>query len=102
MEVVAQVYSSLGVCNATAWELFQKHKVESVSFGNSKYYRKLTVKYIKNRKEESRKAAEQKEKKITVLRQKESQNNLPQATSTSPKQIQPRGIILPSKDTTDS
>lgn len=33
----------LGVCNATAWKLFKKHKVESVLFGNSKYYKKEQI-----------------------------------------------------------
>ena len=59
------------------------------------------VKYIKKRKEESRKAAEQKAKRITVLKQKDNQNNHSQAASTTPKQIQTRDIILPSEDTPD-
>ena len=59
------------------------------------------VKYIKEHKEESRKAAEQKAKKITVLKQKDNQNNHSQAASTTPKQIQTRDIILPSEDTPD-
>ena len=59
------------------------------------------VKYIKKRKEDSRKAAKQNAKKISELKQKESQNNLPQAALTSPKQIQTRDIILPSEDTPD-
>ena len=59
------------------------------------------VKYIKKHKEDSRKAAKQNAKKISALKQKESQNNLPQAALTSPKQIQTRDIILPSEDTPD-
>ena len=59
------------------------------------------VKYIKKRKDESRKAAEQKAKRITVLKQKDNQNNHSQAASTTPKQIQTRDIILPSEDTPD-
>ena len=59
------------------------------------------VKYIKKRKDESRKAAEQKAKRITVLKQKDNLNNHSQAASTTPKQIQTRDIILPSEDTPD-
>ena len=30
-----QACELLGVCNATGWKLFKKHKVESILFGNS-------------------------------------------------------------------
>lgn len=39
----------LGVCNATAWKLFKKHKLESISFGNSKYYKRSQIENLSRR-----------------------------------------------------
>ena len=39
----------LGVCNATAWKLFKKHKLESITFGNCKYYKRSQIENLSRR-----------------------------------------------------
>ena len=39
----------LGVCNATAWKLFKKHKLESVTFGNCQYYKRSQIENLSRR-----------------------------------------------------
>lgn len=33
----------LGVCNTTAWKLFKRHKLVSVTFRNCKYYKRSQI-----------------------------------------------------------
>lgn len=39
----------LGICNATAWKLFKKHKLECVTFGSCKYYRRDQIENLAKR-----------------------------------------------------
>ena len=44
-----QACELLGVCTATGWKLFKKHKLECVTFGNSKYYRRDQIENLSKR-----------------------------------------------------